>query len=71
MPEFIVRVGTPDGNIVERHVNAMTVRAAEEELRRQGMQIFKSKRGARKLRDFFHASSTPSEDRIMAGQCIS
>jgi type IV pilus assembly protein PilC len=53
MPEFIVRVGTPDGEIVERHVMAMSVRAAEDELRRQGMHVFEAKRGARHLRDLF------------------
>ena len=51
MPEFIVRVGTPDGHIVERQVHAMSVAAAEEEFRRQGMQVFAAKRGALKLRD--------------------
>ena len=51
MPEFIVRVGTPDGHIVERQVHAVTSRAAEEEFRRQGMQVFATKRGAMKLRD--------------------
>jgi type IV pilus assembly protein PilC len=51
MPEFIVRVGTPDGHIVERQIHAMTVHAAEEEFRRQGMQVFTAKRGAMKLRD--------------------
>src|SRR3982751_5391009 len=56
MPEFIVRVGTPDGHIVERPVRAMTARAAEEELRSQGMQVFAAKRGAIKLRDFLPRS---------------
>ncbi|HEV7919937.1 MAG TPA: type II secretion system F family protein [Thermoanaerobaculia bacterium] len=51
MPEFIVRVGTPDGEIVERHVQAATVRAAQEELRRQGMHVFEAKRGDTNLRD--------------------
>ena len=51
MPEFIVRVGTPDGHIVERQVHAVTVHAAEEEFRRQGMQVFATKRGVLKLRD--------------------
>jgi type IV pilus assembly protein PilC len=51
MPEFIVRVGTPDGEIVERHVQAATMRAAQDELRRQGMHIFEAKRGAAHLRD--------------------
>jgi type IV pilus assembly protein PilC len=52
MPEFIVRVGTPDGQIVDRPVHAVTARAAEEEFRRQGMQVFAAKRGTVKLRDF-------------------
>jgi len=51
MPEFIVRVGTPDGEIVERHIQAATMRAAQEELRRQGMHVFEAKRGAVSLRD--------------------
>jgi len=51
MPEFIVRVGTPDGEIVERHIQAATMRAAQEELQRQGMHVFEAKRGAVSLRD--------------------
>ena len=47
MPEFIVRVGTPDGDIVERQVQAHERRAPrEEELRQQGMHVFDAKRGA-------------------------
>jgi type IV pilus assembly protein PilC len=52
MPEFIVRVGTPDGHIIERSIEASNVRAAEEELRRQGMHVFDAKRGTMALRDF-------------------
>jgi type IV pilus assembly protein PilC len=51
MPEFIVRVGTPDGAITERHIQAMSVRAAEDELRQQGMHVFEARRGTMKLRD--------------------
>jgi type IV pilus assembly protein PilC len=51
MPEFIVRVGTPDGEIVERHVRAATVAAAQEDLRRAGMHVFETKRGAISLAD--------------------
>jgi type IV pilus assembly protein PilC len=51
MPEFIVRVGTPDGTITERHVQAVSSRAAEEELRQQGMHVFDAKRGSVSLRD--------------------
>ena len=57
MPEFIFRVGTPDGDVVERHVQAATMRAAQDELRRQGMHVFESKRGSLSLRDFLPRTS--------------
>lgn len=53
MPEFIVRVGTQDGEVVERHVHAVTARAAQEELSRQGLHVFEARRGAMSLRDLF------------------
>ena len=56
MPEFIVRVGTPDGDIVERHVRAQSVSAAQDELRRQGMHVFETKRGTLNLRDLLPRS---------------
>jgi type IV pilus assembly protein PilC len=56
MPEFIVRVGTPDGDIVERNVRAASVRAAQDELRRQGMHVFEARRGAVSLSDLFPRS---------------
>ena len=56
MPEFIVRVGMPDGNVVERNVQALSARAAEDELRRQGMHVFDAKRGKVSLRDFLPRS---------------
>src|SRR5258706_6059761 len=51
MPEFIVRVGTADGEIAERHIMAANVRAAEDELRKQGLHVFETKRGAMRLAD--------------------
>ena len=56
MPEFIFRVGTPDGQVVERHVQAITVNAAEDELRKQGLHVFASKRGRIALRDLLPRS---------------
>jgi type IV pilus assembly protein PilC len=56
MPEFIVRVGTPDGEIVERHVQAHSVSAAQDELRRQGLHIFETKRGTFSLADILPRS---------------
>jgi type II secretory pathway component PulF len=45
MPEFIVRVGTPEGDVVERNVRAESIRAAQDEMRRQGMHVFEARRG--------------------------
>lgn len=56
MPQFIIRVGTPDGQIVDRQVQASSARAAEDELRQQGMHIFAARRGAIALRDFLPRS---------------
>ncbi|HEX7831179.1 MAG TPA: type II secretion system F family protein [Thermoanaerobaculia bacterium] len=52
MPEFILRVGTPEGEVVERQVSAASMRAAQEEMRRQGLHVFEAKRGAIQARDF-------------------
>ena len=56
MPEFIVRVGTPDGHVIDKNVQALSARAAEEELRRQGMHVFDAKRGKISLRDLLPRS---------------
>jgi len=52
MPEFIIRVGTPEGEITERHVRANSMRAAQAEMQRLGMHVFEAKRGAVEARDF-------------------
>jgi type IV pilus assembly protein PilC len=52
MPEFIVRVGTPDGDVVERQVRAASIRAAQEEMRSQGLHVFEARRGAFALSDY-------------------
>jgi type IV pilus assembly protein PilC len=57
MPEFIVRVGTPDGHVIDKNVNALSARDAEEELRRQGMHVFDAKRGRLSLRDLLPRSN--------------
>ena len=51
MPEFILRVGTPDGDVIERQVSAASLRAAQEEMRRQGLHVFAARRGAFSVRD--------------------
>ncbi len=52
MPEFILRVGTPEGEVVERQVTAASLRAAQEDMQRQGLHVFEAKRGALKFSDF-------------------
>lgn len=65
MPEFIVRVGTPDGTITERHVQALSIRAAEDDLRQQGMHVFEAKRGAMNLRDLLPRGKIISTERFL------
>src|SRR5438270_3359778 len=65
MPEFIVRVGTPEGEIIERHVRATNARAAQEELRRQGMHVFDAKRGAIALSDLIPRRGGVSTERFL------
>ena len=60
MPQFIVRVGTPEGEIIERQVQAGSARAAQEEMRRQGMYVFEAKRGATSISDFLPAKKAIS-----------
>lgn len=52
MPEFTLRVGTPDGDVVERQIRAASVRAAREEMQRQGLHVFEVKRGTISASDF-------------------
>jgi len=52
MPEFIIKVGTPEGEITERHVRADNLRAAQAEMQRIGMHVFEGRRGAMTARDF-------------------
>ena len=59
MPEFILRVGTPEGDIVERTVRAGSLRAAREEMVRQGLHVFEAKRGTLALRDFMPRVGRP------------
>ncbi|HEY3053895.1 MAG TPA: type II secretion system F family protein [Thermoanaerobaculia bacterium] len=65
MPEFIVRVGTPDGDVAERHVQAISVRAAQEELRRQGMFVFDARRGTYSLRELLPIRKAISTERFL------
>jgi type IV pilus assembly protein PilC len=65
MPEFIVRVGTPDGDVAERHVQAASVRAAQEDLRRQGMFVFDAKRVSFSLRELLPIHKAISTERFL------
>jgi type IV pilus assembly protein PilC len=65
MPEFIVRVGTPEGDVVQRHVQAGSARAAQEELRRQGMYVFDAKRGTFSLRELVPIRRGISTERFL------
>jgi type IV pilus assembly protein PilC len=57
MPNFIFRVGTSDGEIVERQIQAMDMTTARDEITRQGLHVFEAKRGSLSLRDLMPRTS--------------
>ena len=65
MPEFMIRAGTTDGEIVERRIQAPSARAAQKELERQGMYVFEAKRGSMTLRDLLPARRKISTERFL------
>jgi type IV pilus assembly protein PilC len=65
MPHFTVRVGTPEGDVIERQVQAASARAAQEEMRRQGMYVFDAKRGAFSLRELLPRRRAVSTERFL------
>ena len=44
MPYFVIRAGTPDGDIVERRIEALNQESAREEVRREGLHILNVRR---------------------------
>ncbi|HVT45718.1 MAG TPA: type II secretion system F family protein [Thermoanaerobaculia bacterium] len=56
MPSFVFRVGTPDGDVVEREIRANDLRSAREEAQRQGLHVFTVKRRSRPLRTMLRPS---------------
>ena len=44
MPSFVLKVGTPDGQVAERRVEALNAEAATDELQRQGLHVFQARR---------------------------
>ncbi len=44
MPTYVFRVGTPEGQILERRVESLTFETASDELRKQGLHIFSGRR---------------------------
>jgi type IV pilus assembly protein PilC len=44
MPSFVLKVGTPDGQIVERQIDAADAEAASQALRQQGLHVFQARR---------------------------
>ena len=65
MPIYVFKVGTPDGQIVDREVRAFDLHTAREELARQGMHIFQEKRGKISLESFRSSSRVISTEKFL------
>ncbi|HEY0787757.1 MAG TPA: type II secretion system F family protein [Thermoanaerobaculia bacterium] len=49
MPTYVFRVGTPDGQILERRVESISYESATDELQKQGLHIFSGRRSSLSL----------------------
>lgn len=56
MASFVAKVGTPDGQILERQVEAADAKAATAELRRQGLHVFQARRTGFSISSFLPRS---------------
>lgn len=66
MPNFVARVGTTDGQILERSLSAATADAARNELQRQGLHIFQLKRSGLSIEGIMPSSRrVVSTDRFL------
>lgn len=52
MPTFQFRVGTPEGEVIDREVSALNLESARAELVRQGLHVFHAKRGKTSFASF-------------------
>jgi len=62
MPEFVCRVGTPDGRMVTRTVDGANEEAVRAELSRQGARLFSARPSRGGLLDFRLSSLVPRAD---------
>jgi len=66
MPNYLVKVGTQDGEISQREVRAVNLQTAKEDLRRQGLHVFSAKQDGISFSDLLPTSrSIVSTDRFL------
>jgi type IV pilus assembly protein PilC len=65
MPSFVFRVGTPDGQVVERQVEAVDLRAARDEIQRQGLHIFNVRQRGFSVRSLLPGGKIISTERFL------
>jgi type IV pilus assembly protein PilC len=56
MPNFTFRVGTADGDVVERQIQALDLPTARQEIVRQGLHVFDVRRSSYSLRELMPVS---------------
>lgn len=66
MPNYLVKVGTQDGEISQREIRAVNLQTAKEDLRRQGLHVFSAKQDGISFSDLLPTSrSIVSTDRFL------
>lgn len=65
MPTYLFKIGTPDGQILDREIRAESLATAKEELSRQGLHVFKVSRRSLDLGRFFRGRKAVSTEKFL------
>lgn len=65
MPTYSFKVGTPDGQILEREVRAESLALAKDELSKQGLHVFKVTKRSLDLGRFFRGRKAVTTDKFL------
>ena len=65
MPNYLFRLGSPDGQVIERNIEAVDLSSAREEVVRQGFHIFQVRKSGFSFRDLLPGKKVISTERFL------
>ena len=65
MPNYLFRLGSPDGQVIERNIEAVDLSSAREEVVRQGFHIFQVRKSGFSFRDLLPGKKVISTEHFL------